>query len=1465
MDISSRYARFAFSLFSCPLFFVLSPSVSAEVYWSYSVYRAPTAVELCEILSDWPVSHNCNTASVDTEFVGLQQVLSDYDEIDCRQQVKICGSDKPPTPTYVRINRAGSCDPNEYQDPLTGECFLPEAEDCVSSVGNPIDLATGMKWQTETDFEMSGVSPLKFVRYYSGSYSHGEWVHKYQSFARHVEYLKPVDAGSGVDFRQMVITRPGHTTEYFIDDDLSGNWTTQGNTESTLHNIEDTDGEVIGWRLTTDDDTVDDYNLDGYLVSRRLRNGVTLTFNHIVQIIDSNDVTLIESVEDNFGNRLSFIHDDQGRLSTMTAATGLDYLYTYNGNGMLETVTYPDGDSDPFNDPVRTYHYENTDLTWALTGITDERGIRFATWGYDADGRANLSQHADGAERTEIIYYNDDTASVTNALAKDTIYSFETVNGARKVAQVEGIASSNCLASIKTRTHDENGYPNLITDEAGQQTDFNHDDRGLEISRTEALDSAEQRTTTTQWHPTFRLPVRVTGPGLEQTYEYDINGNIEVYVEKDLVTDETRTTTATYNAYGQVTSINGPRTDVDDTTTYTYHDCSTGGECGNVKTMTDALGHVTSFTQYNPAGQPTQIFDPNGVETLLGYDAHQRLVSISLDSTFVTTLEHDDLGLVRRITQPNGSYLDYEYDDARRLVAVQDALGNRIDLTLDNAGNRIQIETRDAQGQLRKVQSNIFDELSRVLSVIGANGQSTSYSYDLKGNPEIVSEAGKLTPTINQHDALDRLIQVLDKGNGVTDISYDEYDRIETVEDPNGLVTTYHYNGFGDLVQLHSPDTGSTDYSYDAAGNLLSKTDARGKLVRYAYDSLNRRISAVYADSRINEYWTYDQTADGNQGLGRLTHVQDASGSTAYTYNRLGQVVQIDSVVGNRRYPLGFTYDAAGLLSTITYPSGRVVGYQYNHANQVVLVSTTRGSVTTTLAENIHYEPFGPMAGLVYGNGLVLNAGYDLDYRTEDLIHDALVDLSYRYDTSNNIVAIDDYLQPARSQIFNYDDMDRLSDAGGTYGAYDFTYDPTGNRTSLTLNDGEPDIYAYADGSHHLQSIAGDNPDFFVYDNAGNRVLGDDLNLVYDDRGRLRRLKNEGVTTHYNYNAMGQRVIKAGGGKVSHFGYHQGRLLFEYNQYAMREYAHLNGQPLAMWVINRNRPPEVSSELSGSTADSLRYGADAKESTHPNKPISIEGMQHEASYGTVSPNVPMPNGTVTASTSRWVETNVDSKAPGALSESIYFYHNDHLGTPKMITDTSQSIVWQADHQPFGKAIISTETIENNLRFPGQYFDEESGLHYNYFRYYDPSTGRYISSDPIGLTGGLNTYVYVNDNPVNKIDPDGLQWIMPVKAYSWGQSMAWLKWGEYWLKLTGTATVAAATVLTGPAAANTARAMACYASETAVATSPVWGNPAVQQGVIDFNHGFWMEGPPPMSAPGVLGADTAKLLKVLSDN
>ena len=189
----------------------------------------------------------------------------------------------------------------------------------------------------------------------------------------------------------------------------------------------------------------------------------------------------------------------------------------------------------------------------------------------------------------------------------------------------------------------------------------------------------------------------------------------------DLNTGQSREWSYTYNDFGQLTSVDGPRDDVTDQTSIIYYDCDIGGECGQVQTITNGLGHVVTFNSYDEHGYPTQITDANGIVTTMTYDHRRRLTSTTVDG-FATTIDYDPHGEINRVTQSDGTYLAFVRDDANRLIGVTDGQGNRIEWTLDNAGNRIGEKFVDPGGQIRKSLQYQYDELSRMRGMVYAHG-----------------------------------------------------------------------------------------------------------------------------------------------------------------------------------------------------------------------------------------------------------------------------------------------------------------------------------------------------------------------------------------------------------------------------------------------------------------------------------------------------------------------------------------------------------------------------------------------------------------------------------------------------------------------------------------------------------------------------------------------------------------------
>ena len=159
-----------------------------------------------------------------------------------------------------------------------------------------------------------------------------------------------------------------------------------------------------------------------------------------------------------------------------------------------------------------------------LTAIIDERGVGYAAWTYDEQGRAISSEHAGGTEKTLVSYNADGSTTVTNPLGKQTTYQFQTIQGVKHITSIQGEPSPGCPLSNSTFTYDDRGLLKTKTDNKGNLTTYDYNDRGLEISRTEAASTPQARTTTTTWHPEFFLPITVTEPGLVTTYSYDAQG-----------------------------------------------------------------------------------------------------------------------------------------------------------------------------------------------------------------------------------------------------------------------------------------------------------------------------------------------------------------------------------------------------------------------------------------------------------------------------------------------------------------------------------------------------------------------------------------------------------------------------------------------------------------------------------------------------------------------------------------------------------------------------------------------------------------------------------------------------------------------------------------------------------------------------------------------------------------------------
>lgn len=430
----------------------------------------------------------------------------------------------------------------------------------------------------------------------------------------------------------------------------------------------------------------------------------------------------------------------------------------------------------------------------------------------------------------------------------------------------------------------------------------------------------------------------------------------------------------------------------------------------------------------------------------------------------------------------------------------------------------------------------------------------------------------------------------------------------------------------------------------------------------------------------------------------------------AWTYDAQGRVTGKGQTVGSTTLAIGYGYDSAGRLGTVTLPSGNVVTYGYNSNGQVTSV-TLNGS--TTILSGITYDPFGPITGWTWGNGTTTSRGFDTDGKITQVDNANGASLrNYSYDDAFRITGISDAGNSALSWSYGYDLLDRLTSATSSSVTQGWTYDANGNR--LTETGTTPGTFFNSTTSNRLNSTSGSLARTYSYDNAGNTLSYGGATFTYNNRGRMATASNGSVTATYVYNALGQRVKRATTSATA---------LYVYD-----EAGHLAGEYTA----------------TGMLAQETVWLGDT--------PIA-----------TLRPN-------------------------GSGGVILYYVHADHLNTPRLVTDTANNLRWRWDSDAFGATAPNMNPsglglFEYNLRFPGQQYDAAVGLHYNYFRDYDPAVGRYSQSDPIGLAGGINTYRYAYANPLEYLDPEGLAatcnkiWCLPasIRKHTTSQEIGVSDW------------------------------------------------------------------------------------------
>jgi RHS repeat-associated protein len=622
-----------------------------------------------------------------------------------------------------------------------------------------------------------------------------------------------------------------------------------------------------------------------------------------------------------------------------------------------------------------------------------------------------------------------------------------------------------------------------------------------------------------------------------------------------------------------------------------------------------------------------------------------------------------------------------------------------------------------------------YDSAHRVTGITDGLNNTITYTLNAAGN--VTQEQYKTSAAILKYthkqvfDELTRLIQDVGASNQISFTSYDKNSNVNRYKDQLANVTQYAYDPLIQFISSTNALNGNTQLQYTSLSDLKSVTDPRTNVTTYTYNAFGDVTSETSPDRGTIQFSSYD-------GAGNLKSSTDARGIvTNYTYDALNRPLTIaypSSITQNAT----LTYDSAGGIGCgagaighlcFTSDTGRTA-YQYNTLNQLTYTSESRGAInfTTTYA----YDGAGFLTGITLPSGRTIAYTSNANGQVASVV--AKVNGS-NVTLASSIV----YLPFGPINTMTYGN-------GKTFtGTYNQDYNPTNFTVSTIYNN------------------------TLTYDSASNIIQMSSGTYGYD---ALLRMSSESGTL-YTYDATSNRTAKGGtsvtvpstSNKISAVGANSltydssGNILtYNGNAYtwnAANQLSFVSASGSTVGTYTYNYLNQRTKKVAGATTTFYVYGLGGQ----------IYGEYTSA--GALVREYIYLNGQPLA--------QVNSGSP----ETATWLHTDQLGTPRFGTNSAGTQVWAWNSDAFGNG-TPTGSVTVNLRLPGQYYDSESGLFYNWNRYYSPSLGRYITSDPIGLDGGLNTFNYVYQSPLMYMDPLGLEtlplWVprgVPLFTGPWG--------------------------------------------------------------------------------------------------
>jgi RHS repeat-associated protein len=716
---------------------------------------------------------------------------------------------------------------------------------------------------------------------------------------------------------------------------------------------------------------------------------------------------------------------------------------------------------------------------------------------------------------------------------------------------------------------------------------------------------------------------------------------------------------------------------------------------GNVTSVTDAIGNATLYDYDSNHVYPMSVINEFNHTITATYDFNTGLAMSVTDAKGNTTsFEYDLLGRVTKRVHPDLSEVEAVYDDQNNTVTIYDELDHYVIRYYDGLSRLTKIEWYISPTTFL-TETYTYNYLNTLETLTDPEGHTYSYEYDSLGRP---------TKTVNP-DLSFRQIQ------------YDDINTTITVLDENQHKAEYHYDWVGNLLWVREYRDAAnyylTQYTYDDSGNLTSVIDANGNTTFYDYDSLFGMTQIRYPDLKT-ETFSYD-------AIGNLLQNTDALGTTTFTYSPTYQLIEISCPDSSF---VSFEYDANGNRTLMTDPEGQS-SYVYDNRNR--LLSETRTINGDLYTVSYAYDVTSQVLSTTYPDQTVVDYEYDplerltsvqgyaeftytADSLLESVTYGNSITTSYQYDNRNRPVSMQATKNDTDILFMNYQ------------------YDPVGNITHLNYERRLPDqqwtqsteFFEY-DSMDRLLSAQGDYGSFmYSYDPVGNRLSQNNLTYTYSSMNELISTNDGSVFT---YDENGNTLSNHDGTDTWSYTYDTRNLLIqtEKNQQIIAQYTY-DGDG------NRIKKTEwIESLQEYHTFVYVYSGTDViyeKNLTTDQKAANVFGP-----HGRIARNV------------------------GELTD---YYHTDHLGSTRLITAESGSVVTDVSYTPFGESTLTGE--EDRFLYTGKELDT-TDLYYYGARYYDAQFGRFITRDPLKgkleSPQTLNRYTYCLNNPQKYIDPQGM--------------------------------------------------------------------------------------------------------------